>query len=121
MLQTKQSPALAATSPGSTSHIGHLHCNKPWPKWKRVLHALLDGRSLTRFEAERTVRDHCLNSTISELEGKGVRIDRREETVPGFAGMPTRCKRYWLSEEGRHRAAELLGEIPPTAAIESAP
>lgn len=110
MIQKMESPALAATSvPGSEINIASIHSIKPLPKWKRVLRALLDGRTLNRFEAEHAVRDHCLHSTVAELESKGVRIDRREETVPGFGGCPTRVKRYQLAQESRQRAAELLG------------
>ena len=37
------------------------------PKIARVLFYLCCGDSLTRFEAEREVHDHALNSTISIL------------------------------------------------------
>lgn len=108
MITQNESPALAATSPGQIHNASQQYI-KPMPKYKRVLKALLSGRSLNRFEAETAVRDHCLHSTISELEKKGVIIDRREESVRGFEGVPTRVMRYWLSPESREHAAELLG------------
>jgi hypothetical protein len=77
-------------------------------KWQRVLHALFDGRSLNRFEAARELRDWCLNTTISQLEQRGVTIRRKDETVSGTFG-PVHCCRYWLDLESRARAAELLG------------
>lgn len=83
--------------------------NRPTRKWQRVLRALLDGRTLNRFDAERTVRDHCLHSTVAELEAKGVRIERRDESVSGYMGERTHVKRYWIAPESRGRAAELLG------------
>ncbi len=108
------SPALVAASPGSM-HNTPEHCSKPVPKYKRVLGALFAGRSLNRFEAETAVRDHCLHSTISELEKKGVTIDRHEESIAGYMGVPTRVMRYRLSSESRERAAELLGvAVEPT-------
>lgn len=74
---------------------------KPPEKWKRVLAALLTGRSFTRFQAEKPVHegglsDHCLHSTISEIQGRGVRVSRKAEKVGGFQGIPTRLMRYWL-------------------------
>ena len=77
-------------------------------KWQRVLAAFLDGRSFNRFEAER-IGDHALHSTVSALQARGVVINRRDETVSGFGGAPTRVCRYWLSPDSRQRAAELLG------------
>lgn len=43
------------------------------------------------------------------LQGKGLTIARRDEVVPGYAGLPTHVTRYWLAPESRARAAELLG------------
>lgn len=106
----KRSPELAVTRPGQI-HNASENYSRPTPKYKRVLRALLVGRSLNRFEAETTVRDHCLHSTVSELEKKGVTIDRHEESVPGYMGVATRVMRYRLHPESRERAAELLGVV----------
>jgi len=83
-------------------------------KWRRVLAAFLDRglRGLNRFEAARELRDHVLPTTVSQLEARGVRILRREETVPGAFG-PVHCCRYWLSPEACQRAWELLGLSTP--------
>ena len=84
-------------------------------KWQRVLSALLTGRSFNRFEAERELADHCLHSTVSTLESKGVRISRKTESVPGFQGIPTEVTRYWLDLSdvaNVQKAFELLGEVP---------
>jgi hypothetical protein len=72
---------------------------KRLPKWERVLAALLDGRSFNRFEAEVTLSDHCLHSTIATIQAKGVPVSRRSEWVPGYAGSPTKCCRYWLDRK----------------------
>lgn len=77
-------------------------------KWARILYALVDGCSLNRFEAARELRDHVLPTTVSQLERRGVRILRKEETVAGAFG-PVRCCRYWLDPQSRARALELLG------------
>lgn len=80
-------------------------------KWRRILQALVDGRTLNRFEAARELRDHVLPSTVSELEKRGLTIHRKGETVPGAFG-PAHCCRYWLAPESRARALELLGDAP---------
>lgn len=77
-------------------------------KWARVLRAFADGKTYNRFDAYRELRDSCLNTTVSQIERRGVRILRREETVPGAFG-PVHCCRYWLAPESRARALELLG------------
>lgn len=76
-------------------------------KWQRILRALVDGRTLNRFEAARELRDHVLPSTVSELEKRGLTIHRKDETLPGAFG-PIRCCRYWLAAESRGLALELL-------------
>jgi hypothetical protein len=81
----------------------------PRGKIGRILRTLASGRSLNRFEAE-PLGDHCLHSTVSAIERHyGIRVDRREETVTGFGGHPTRCCRYWLADEQREQAAKLMG------------
>lgn len=90
-----------------------LNHTPPTAKWKRVLTAFVEGRSLNRFEAERPVAagglsDHCLHSTVSEIQGKGVRIERRMEKVHGYQNVPTDCCRYWLAEEDKQKALDLL-------------
>jgi hypothetical protein len=64
-----------------------------------VLRALYFG-SLNRFEAERDPGDHCLNTTVSILRGKGVKLLDEWEKVPsrGVRGF-TNVKRYWVSPE----------------------
>jgi hypothetical protein len=79
-------------------------------KWQRILAAFVAGRSLHRFEAEK-LADHCLHSTVSTLEKKGVTILRRSEKVRGYMGIPTDVQRYWLAPESVGKARELLGEV----------
>ncbi|MBX9905509.1 MAG: hypothetical protein K2Y31_14240 [Burkholderiales bacterium] len=77
-------------------------------KWQRILGVFARGDTLNRFEAER-IGDHALHSTVAALQGRGLILNRREETVPGFMGAPTRVCRYWLAQESVERARELLG------------
>lgn len=78
-------------------------------KIRRVFDALMTGRSINLFEAQRALNDRCLHSTISSLHnGYGFNISRLEETVPGYQGNPTRCKRYWIDSEERQRIMLLL-------------
>lgn len=80
-------------------------------KWRRILCALVDGRTLNRFDAYRELRDSCLNTTVSQLERRGIRILRKPETVPGAFG-PVHCSRYRLDPASAERALELLGMSP---------
>lgn len=101
----KKNPEISAPGSGSASNP---HDTEPPLKWKRVLNALVAGQSFNRFEAERELADHCLHSTVSTLQSKGVRILRRTERVPGYMGIPTECRRYWIDPQSRQRASELL-------------
>jgi len=106
-----ENPALGS-KPGFQIPLGSAHLTRCPKKWQRVLQAFLAGRTLNRFEAER-IGDHCLHSTVSKLERKGLVIFRREEKIPGYLGLATHCCRYWLADTSRPRASELLGEIVP--------
>lgn len=74
-----------------------------------VLAELARGNRLTRFDAERLCYDHVLNSTISEIEKRGITVSREEVTVPGHRGSTVRCSRYWLDPAETEKAAVLLG------------
>ncbi len=82
-------------------------------KWKRVLTAFLSGQSYNRFEATRDLRDWSLHSTVSTIQSKGVRIERKSERVPGYLGLATEVCRYWLdlkNTEAVTKAKQLVGE-----------
>jgi len=82
------------------------HRDKPRVETKadRVLDALMSGKSFNRFEAERELHDHCLHTTVAELQTRrDLTIEREYETVPGYEGIPTQCKRYWMSPEEAQR------------------
>jgi len=112
MTQRENPAPLAGGRPGQEMKQGQVDVSTP-RKWRRVLGALIDGRSFNRCEAERELHDHCLHSTVSTIQSKGVTIYRREDIVPGFRGMPTRVCRYWLPQENRERARVLLHEACP--------
>ncbi len=78
-----------------------------------MLTALASGRTYNRFEAERELHDHCLHTTVANLQAKGVTIHRRIERVPGYMGIPTECCRYWLAPESLQKASELLNGRKP--------
>lgn len=88
--------------------------NRPPPKWTRTLRALLTRPHLDRFEAERDpqIRDHTLPSTVADLQrghrGKRLRIERRIIKRPGFAGEHAMVAQYWLAEDQREIARQLL-------------
>lgn len=69
-------------------------------KISRVLAAFMRGEQHTRFSAERELHDHCLNSTVSDIQKRyGIRLRRRRITVPGYKGSPTNCCQYWLEQD----------------------
>ncbi len=110
MESQNKSPALAG-GPGFQLNLqlaGQQFTKRP-KKIQRVLEGFYVGNSYNRFQAERELHDHCLHSTVARIQSMGVIILRREETVPGFGGAPTRVMRYWLAPASRERAAELLG------------
>ena len=110
MDRNEKAPELGGDTGLKTTEQGKHSTRQPRPlKWRRVLTALHAGHSFNRFEAERELHDHCLHTTASVLQGKGLTILRRDEVVSGFAGIPTHVTRYWLAPESRERAAALLG------------
>lgn len=96
----------------SAASLGHerIKSSRPRSKIHRVLRALTQ-RSLTRFDAEREVSDHTLNTTVAAIGSRyGIRVDRETIEVPGFGGQPTRCCRYWIAADQRDRALRILRE-----------
>lgn len=78
-------------------------------KWSRILRALVNGRRLTRYEAE-ALGDHTLNTTISILRRRhGVSVQREVVVIDGNYGRFW-CARYWLDREGKARAQRLLAQ-----------
>lgn len=112
MTQKTKAPALAGNT-GLMKELRTNHTTRPPRKCDRVLAALVSGRSFNRFEAERELHDHCLPSTVSGLQRKGIVIHRRYEIVPGFRGCPTDVCRYWLAPESLQTARKLLGNTVP--------
>ena len=83
---------------------------KPGTKEYAVLSALITGRSFNRFDAERELHDHCLHSTVSTLQGKGIFIYRENEKVPCLGGLKlVDVKRYRLLPNEIEKAQRLLG------------
>jgi hypothetical protein len=76
-------------------------------KTKRVLLALMN-RSYNRFEASRQLSDWCLHSTVATIQSKGIIVNRRFETVPGYEGIPTSVCRYWIDKDQHERAEKFL-------------
>ncbi len=75
-----------------------------------ILATLAAGWSLNRFEAEK-IGDHALHSTVSEIEHRHrIPVSRKTEQAKSRWGHPVTVSRYWLSDEARERARELLGE-----------
>ncbi len=67
-----------------------------------ILKVLRAGRSLNRFEAE-PLGDHCLQSTIATLRGKGYLFYDEWERVKTRFNKEARVKRYRYVGTGRER------------------
>lgn len=104
----RKTPGAAPTTPRGQSRKTVANGIRPIPKKIRILRLFESGRSLNRFEAERE-HDHCLHSTVASLERDyGLSISREWETVPGYADIPTRVKRYFLTVCERARARSII-------------
>lgn len=88
----------------------------PPKKW-RILKVLTE-RSLNRFEAE-FEGDHCLHSTVSEIEHSlGLEVSREWEWVPTrFPGVCAKVKRYYLAGDSIAGASRLLGNKASQTAL----
>jgi len=115
MTTTKEKAGGALTSPASNkstvqSKLVSKHSRSP----RKIIRTLegLTRRSWNRFEAERLLHDHCLHSTVSEIQRDyGITIARKFETVPGYMSLPTRCCRYWLAPDQKAKAVKILGGV----------
>ncbi len=95
-------PALAADAAGDEKEVcrDHPTIAQTESKLQRVLSALAGGETLNRFQAERSLNDHVLPSTISEIQRRfGIRVSRRRKN---------RCAYYWLPPVERQKAVKLL-------------
>jgi hypothetical protein len=121
MMRDKKTKAPALVGYAGLYEILRGDCTTHPPfKWKRVLAGLILGNTYNRFEAEKALNDHCLHSTISTLQDKGLTVLREYENVPGFKGIPTQVRRYWIAPESLPKALEMLGvHLPLFPANES--
>ena len=109
MTTTNENALAGGAAQGAGAERGKAFNANPATKRTRVLQALIDGRRLHRFMAERALSDHVLPSTISEIQSRyGIRVERRRITVPGYRGLPAHVAEYWLSPDERRRARAIL-------------
>ena len=95
----------------SANNSTKAHTMKPGTKAFGVLFALVQGYSFNRFQAERELNDHCLPSTVSALQGKGISIHREMEKIPCLGGAATtEVARYRLLPSEIAKAKMLLGQ-----------
>lgn len=82
-------------------------------KTHRVLTEFFAGRKIHRFDAER-FGEHALHSTVSSLEARGLKFDRKTISVPTQWGRDCHVTLYWLAPESYPLAAQLLGMATPS-------
>lgn len=93
----QEGPNTGSTAPGLEECKSRSESTtRPPKKWVRILAAFLRGEEMHRFSAETRHSDHCLPSTVSELQRKGVVIRRRDISVPGYRGQLAHVALYWL-------------------------
>ena len=84
--------------------------NSKSSKWRTTLKYLLRGPR-HRFQGEQW-GDHALHSTVSALKRQyGLQVARDWTEVPNRFGTRTRVKRYWIAEQSRALAEQLLSGI----------
>ena len=67
------------------------------------------NRSMNRLEALSLYGDTCLNTTVSALKKEhGVSFIKKVEPHINQAGGTVRFTRYWLTEESKDRANQLI-------------
>ena len=78
-------------------------------KFDTIYSHFAQGGTLHRFQAE-PLGDHCLPSTISDLQKyRGVEFSREWVDVPNRFGSTTRVMSYWLEYENRIKAQKYFG------------
>lgn len=93
-------------------------------KIDRVLAYFLTGSTLNFIEAQQILHDRSLHSTVSTLQKHyGIHISRKSETIAGYLGKPTTCKRYWIELEERlriqHRKEAMRKQKTQTTSVET--
>jgi len=110
-MRTTNEKAPAATGANKPTHISELRAKTIIQKSKRhtILCALALGMSLTRFTAEH-LRDHCLNTSISEIgRYDGILVSRKGISFFNSAGHKVHCNLYWLEQTEQEKALKILG------------
>lgn len=102
----KKTKGAAPREESAPSQIQQANDTKP-SKWRTTLRHLLSGPR-HRFQAE-TFGDHALHSTVSALKRDfGIEVSRDWIEVPNRFGTRTRVKRYWIAEQSRALALQIL-------------
>jgi hypothetical protein len=82
------------------------HTARLSPKERMVVGWLLEG-PLHRWDAYRR-GDSCLNTTVAQIEAKGIRVARRSITLDTRFLRPVRCNLYWIAADQRNAALSAL-------------
>jgi hypothetical protein len=78
-------------------------------KLKSMFYRFAQGKKYHRFSAE-LVGDHCLPTTISDLQKKhSIYFERKFIKVPNRFGSKTSVKLYWLQDDSLTKARLITG------------
>lgn len=82
--------------------------SKPLGKLDSMLQYFSSGNRIHRFQAEK-LGDHCLHSTISDLQARhSIEFHREWVLVPNKFGSYTRVKLYWLEGKDLESARSIV-------------
>ena len=108
-IANKKAPAATGASKSTLTSKLDSNPSKPTTKRHTILLALAQGRKLTRFTAEH-LRDHCLNTTVSEIgRYDKIIVSRKRISFTNSAGHSVSCNLYWLEPDQQGKAMKILG------------
>lgn len=112
MGDNKIAPAATGASKSTDQCKLRSYPNSPPKKIHRIITAFARGESLNFIEAQQIYHDRSLHSTVSEIQRDyQITVSRKTEVVPGFMGLPTHCRRYWLESSQQAKALKFLGLV----------
>jgi len=90
-------------------------------KRETILHWLINhsnkGSKVTRLDAE-FIGDHCLNSTVAEIQQVySVKISRQKTKRPTRFNKAADFNEYWIAETDLVNAREVLAEVKTRRAL----
>lgn len=103
----RKSPAPAGTGNGAQQNASQIQSTAFTPRHQRLLQALLQG-PVTRKEADAICHSSNSPHVVFKLRRAGIPVETDRVPFVTFDGAPGQYGKYWLTEESKKRARELL-------------